>query len=58
MHVCFTKKHTCLSSLSIYCSKNIAFKKMIIAGPKVNTKIIMNQTIDILDFISISGKEK
>ena len=28
------------------------------AGPKVNTKIIMNQTIDILDFISISGKGK
>ena len=28
------------------------------AGPKVNTKIIMNQTIDILDFISINRKEK
>ena len=42
-------------------AKILLLKKWLLlhyAGPKVNTKIIMNQTIDILDFRSISGKGK
>ena len=61
--MCALQKNTLVYQVyqSNIVAKILLLKKWLLlyyAGPKVNTNIIMNQIIDILDFISISGKGK